>query len=166
MSYSSSPMVLESRLLMAEESTDPTLARLEDQLRWYSEKSADCRRWYMRLRIVSLVAAATIPLASTITSAPYISGFLGVVIVVIEGIQQLNNFHEHWIQYRTTAENLKHEKYLFLAGAGPYRAAKDARQLLAERVEERIATEHEAWRADESRPQRAPASSGSESPAS
>jgi hypothetical protein len=151
---------------MADDAADPTLSRLEDQLRWYSEKSAYCRRWYMRLRVASLVAAATIPLTSTIGSVPYVTGILGVVIVVIEGIQQLNNFHEHWIQFRTTAENLKHEKYLFLAGAGPYRDAKDARLLLAERVEERISTEEEAWRSDESRPQRAPAPSGSETPAS
>jgi len=53
------------------------------------------------------------------------------------------------IQWGTT-EQLKHEKYLFLAGSGPYRdlEIKEALRLLAERVEERVSTEHAKWVSD------------------
>ncbi len=129
---------------MSADSTDPTLLRLEDELAWYEKKSAQCKRWYMRLRISSMLAAAGIPITSSLAYS-YVTSVLGVVIVIVEGIQQLNGFHENWIRYRATAESLKHEKYLFLAGAGPYRVAAEARQLLAERVEERVSTEHSVW---------------------
>ena len=49
--------------------------------------------------------------------------------------------------YRATAERLKHEKFLFLSAAGPYRGliVPDALILLAERVEEHVSTEHANW---------------------
>lgn len=47
-------------------------------------------------------------------------GGLAAVIVVLEGVQHLYQFQEHWITYRSTAEALKHERYLYLAKAGPY----------------------------------------------
>ena len=49
--------------------------------------------------------------------------------------------------YRATAEQLKHERYLFLARSGPYKGFKeeDALSLLAERVEEQVSTEHAKW---------------------
>ncbi|HLZ23716.1 MAG TPA: hypothetical protein VKQ30_16520 [Ktedonobacterales bacterium] len=41
---------------------------------------------------------------------------------------------------------LKHEKYLFLAGAPPYRVAEaDRLPLLAERVESLVSQEHAKW---------------------
>jgi len=36
------------------------------------------------------------------------------------GTQHLYQFHEHWVVYRSTAEALKHERYLHLAEATPY----------------------------------------------
>ena len=42
-------------------------------------------------------------------------------------------------------ERLKHEKFLFTAGAGPYKAAVDPERLLAERVESLVSQEHAAW---------------------
>ena len=44
---------------------------------------------------------------------------MGVAIVIIEGLQQLCQFHANWTSYRT-CEALRHEKYLFLARSGPY----------------------------------------------
>ena len=46
-----------------------------------------------------------------------IIGIIGVSIALIAGIMNLYKFHENWVSYRTTAEILKHEKYLFLTGA-------------------------------------------------
>jgi uncharacterized protein YdeI (BOF family) len=44
-------------------------------------------------------------------------------------------YHPNWITYRSTCEALKHEKYLYLAKAGPYAAVIDAHVFLAERIE-------------------------------
>ena len=61
-----------------------------------------------------------------------------------EGVLQLNQWQTNWVMYRSTAEALKHEKYLHLAGAGPYSGAnRDA--VLAERVEGLVSQEHAKW---------------------
>jgi hypothetical protein len=56
-------------------------------------------------------------------------------------------YQANWINYHSTCEALKHEKFLFLANAGPYTAAADPRVLLAERVESLISQEHAKWAA-------------------
>jgi Protein of unknown function (DUF4231) len=76
---------------------------------------------------------------------PYITGALGVVVVVLEGLQSLYQFQNLWTSYRSTAEGLKHEKYLWLAKAGPYLNAEKPEVLLADRVEALISTEHAKW---------------------
>jgi Protein of unknown function (DUF4231) len=68
------------------------------------------------------------------------------VIVVLEGAQHLYQFQEHWITYRSTAEALKHERYLYLARAGPYVGENRNRQL-AERIEGLTSQEHAKWTA-------------------
>jgi hypothetical protein len=57
----------------------------------------------------------------------------------------MNQYHPNWITYRSTSEALKHEKYLYLAKAGPYAAAADAHVLLAERIESLVSQEHANW---------------------
>jgi hypothetical protein len=141
---------------MALDTQDPTLARLDDQLDWYDRKSAFSKRWYIRLRLAALVSAAAVPITSTFGHSA-VTSVLGVVIVIVEGVQQLNDFHENWMRYRSTAESLKHEKYLHAALAGPYHASDDPKRLLAERVEELVSTEHSRWVSDSSRTQQAKA---------
>lgn len=124
---------------------DVTMERLEDQLAWYDRKSAYNQRWHMRLKLATLISAALIPLASGILTFPWVAGALGVLIVVFEGAQQLNQFHHHWVTYRGTCEALRHEKYLFLAQAGPYATTDNPKRLLAERIESLVSTEHAKW---------------------
>jgi len=66
------------------------------------------------------------------------------VVVVLEGIQHIFQFQEHWITYRSTAEALKNERYLYLAKAGPY-AGEDRDRVLAERVAALLSQEHTKW---------------------
>lgn len=127
----------------------PAWLRLEDQLNWYDAKSAWNQTWHKRLRIVQLLLATSIPLISLIdaTAIKGITAIFGAAIAVLEAIQHLYQFGSLWIQYRATAEQLKHEKFLFLSEAGPYRdlQKKEALPVLAERVEEHISTEHARW---------------------
>jgi hypothetical protein len=59
----------------------------------------------------------------------------------------MNQYSTLWVTYRATAERLKHEKFLFLSGAGPYKGQPEPERLiaLAERVEEHVSTEHANW---------------------
>jgi len=125
--------------------TDPTLERLEDQLGWYDRKSNRAQRWYKGLKIVEVGSAALIPFLAGIDAPSYSTGGLGILIVILEGVQHLNQYQHNWIAYRSTCEYLKHEKYLFLAKAGPYSKAENPTQLLAERAESLVSQEHAKW---------------------
>lgn len=122
-----------------------TLGRLEDQIGWYDEKSTENQQWFKRLKIAGIIVAAVIPFAAGVAAPAVLTGTLGVFIVVIEGLQSLNQYQQNWIIYRSTCEELKHEKYLWLAKAGPYVNVENADTLLAERVESLISREHAKW---------------------
>lgn len=127
----------------------PEWRRLEDQLAWYGRRSRHCRRWHKRLRLVQVIFAAAIPVLSLSNPplARWLTAILGASIAVLEATEQINQFGPLWIQYRGTAEHLKHEKFLLLAAAGPYRDLDraEALRLLAERVEEHVSSEHARW---------------------
>jgi len=121
--------------------------RLEDQIEWYDRKSVHHQRWYRRLKVTSIAAAALVPLFSSLDDFGLLAGVLGVLVVVVEGLQHVNQHHENWIRYRATAENLMHEKYLYLARAGHYagRGDDEAFRRLATSVEAILSREGEAW---------------------
>src|SRR4051794_19300148 len=100
--------------------TGPTWDRLEDQLGWYDRKSSAAQRMYKRLKILQLVTAAAIPVAAAAGAPGWVTAALGGVVLVLEGLQQLGQYQQDWAAYRSTCEALKHEKYLYLAEAGPY----------------------------------------------
>jgi hypothetical protein len=126
--------------------SDPTTERLEDQIKWYDKSSSHNQRMFKLLKTATIVAAVAIPLCAGLGAQfAIISGVLGALIALIEGVQQLNQYQQNWITYRSTCEALKHEKYLFLANAGPYASAENPKALLAERVESQVSQEHAKW---------------------
>jgi hypothetical protein len=118
--------------------------RLDQQIEWYDRKSAHAKRWYYRLKVSQILIAASIPVTATLDPPPIVAAILGASIVVLEGIQQLFQFHSNWTTYRSTCEALKHERYLFDARGGPY-SGKNPEARLAERVEGLVSQEHAAW---------------------
>lgn len=123
--------------------------RLEDQLNWYDTKSLSCQSWYKRLKVAQVTLAVIIPAGSLLPPAcvALYTSIAGVLIAVLEAVQQMNQYSTLWVTYRATAEKLKHEKYLFLSAAGPYKSLSEADSIvmLAERVEEHVSTEHANW---------------------
>jgi hypothetical protein len=124
-----------------------TLGRLEDQIQWYGKKSGHNRRCFKWLKGTTIAAAAVIPVLTTsgiLHGAQFAAG-LGILIAIIEGLQQLNQYQSNWTSYRATAEALKHEKFLYLAKAGPYLDAAHPAAMLAERVEALVSQENTKW---------------------
>lgn len=124
-------------------------SRLDDQIAWYDRKCRLNHKWYKALRVIELVAAASVPfLAGYITDTSVylkvIVGFLGLLIASITGLMSLYHFQELWIQYRITCETLKYEKYLFLTKTDPYDIDKPL-PLLVKRVEALASEEHIRW---------------------
>jgi len=119
--------------------------RLEDEIAWYDAKSGENQRRFKVLKGIQLIAAAVIPVAATFGAHPAVAAALGALIVVVEGFQQLNQYQQNWTLYRSNAEALKHEKFLFLARAGPYANSENGVALLADRIEGLISQEHAKW---------------------
>jgi hypothetical protein len=133
----------------AEVKGQPAWLRLEDQITWYDTRSVHCQNWYKWLKLVQITLAVAIPVMSHLNPivAKWVTSVAGALIAVLEGVQHMNQYSTLWITYRSTAERLKHEKYLFLSEAGPYRGLAETERLvaLAERVEEHVSTEHANW---------------------
>jgi hypothetical protein len=123
-------------------------SRLEDQINWYSGKSSHCQKRYKTLRVVEIISASLIPLLSgfgdKVPHGPWVIGFLGVVIAICTAIAGLFKYHENWIQYRSTSEALKHEKYLFLTRVAPY-DGEGRFPNLVQRIESLISNENSTW---------------------
>jgi len=128
-------------------SSDPITERLEDQIAWYDRNSLKNQRRYKRTKFVVIVSASVIPFLATFTRTEvrWITGGLGVLITVLEGVLQLNQYQQNWISYRSTCEALKHEKYVYLGKAAPYADAADPHALLAERIESLVSQENAKW---------------------
>jgi uncharacterized protein DUF4231 len=129
------------------DASDPVFQRLVEEQTWYSAKSRAARTAFKRIKVTEIVAAAMIPFLTGQHwyGVTYMVGGLGVLITILEGLLHLNQYQENWTNYRNTAESLKHEKFLFLAHAGPYAGAGDPRAMLAERVEALISQENSQW---------------------
>jgi Protein of unknown function (DUF4231) len=96
-----------------------TRERLEDQLRWYDRKSQSAQHAYKRVKVLQLVLAAGVPVAVASDAPGVLTAVLGGLVVVLE-------------------------KYLFMAGAGPY-SGPDRERVLAERIEGLVSQEHAKW---------------------
>lgn len=123
--------------------------RLDDQIKWYDDKSSWNQMWYKRLRALEILFSVTLPfLVSHITGdsgmLKLLAGAMGVAIALIAGLVTLYKFQENWVEYRATAETLKHEKYLYLTQTAPY-DGDNAFHLLVATAESAMSKENAAW---------------------
>lgn len=130
---------------MTEPPRDVTMERLDDQLSWYDRSSVKAQHRFKVIKTLTFVLAGLVPVSAAFDLPSSVAAVLGFGVLFAEGLLQLHQYELHWQTYRTTAEMLKHEKYLFLAGAGPYAEAQDAKRMLAERIESIVSQEHARW---------------------
>jgi hypothetical protein len=104
------------------------------------------------VRLFTLIAAAAISIVSITGWAPptwqptWLPGILGAGIVLLEGVQGLYRWRDHWLMYRATAEALRREQSLYLARAGKYADTANALAVLAMNAEQLMAQENVGWR--------------------
>ncbi|MBN1930528.1 MAG: DUF4231 domain-containing protein [Desulfobacterales bacterium] len=122
--------------------------RLCNQIKWYDDKSVVLQRRFKILSSLEIIFAAFIPFLSALSDETgilkIIIAGLGTAVVIFAGISSMNKYQELWISYRTTAETLKHHKFLFETQCAPYND-KDAFSRLVENVEAIISREHSNW---------------------
>jgi hypothetical protein len=97
------------------------------------------------MKAIVIGGAAAIPVVAAFQAPLYVPAILGALVVVVEGLLHAYQYHTNWLTYRTAAEALKHEKYLYLARADVYYRSRQPLRLLAERIEGLISQEHGRW---------------------
>ena len=123
--------------------------RLDDQINWYDRKSQTCQARFKRMRLCEIVFACSLPFLVGLPelfgsfSAPLIA-LVGVSIAILSGALALYKFEQNWIEYRTTSESLKHQRFLYITGTAPYDQT-DAFNLLVLRVETLISKQNSDW---------------------
>ena len=123
---------------------DPVLQRLHGQLDWYRHKSHNAQTAYKRVKFGQIVVGSIIPVIAAAGVPGYLTAIVAATVVVAEGAQQLFQWHTHWLLYRSAAEELKHEDFLYSIQSGPY-SGSDRRTVLAERIEAVTGREHATW---------------------
>ena len=121
--------------------------RLDDQINCYdtkSQKHQKCYKWYKKIEIL---AGAIVPITSAFNIANFkiISVLCSSAILACESLISLSNHQTNWTQYRTTAETLRHEKYMYQTQTGVYKNEEDKFALLVERCETIISSENINW---------------------
>ena len=120
------------------------LARARGQYGWYDQHAIRARLLYWGIKVVQLVLAASVPVAAGVAAPVGLTGSLGALIVVLEGVQQLFQFHTNWIRYRVTAAALSREINLYTARIADYSAGEPT-ALLALRTEAISSGEATSW---------------------
>ena len=125
--------------------------RVEQQINWYDRKSTSNKKWFYFLQIIVLVmsvAVTVVSILSIVFESIWIRlgiGTLGAIATIATGIISICQFRKNWIEYRTTAESLKCEKYMFKTKTGFY-AENDPFPVFVERIEALISKEHKDWK--------------------
>jgi hypothetical protein len=124
---------------------DATLERLDYLIDWY-RSHAQRERWaHKGLKIVSISAAAAVPVLVAVSGEAWAVASLGAIVVVVEALQELFQWQTNAVAFARTKELLIREQALYRAEAGRYEKAKDPERLLAVRIEALVAEELDAW---------------------
>jgi len=123
--------------------------RVDDQLRWLSQASKTNKRQFLAWRILEILLGTSItilsPLSRSLPWAPLTIAVAGGGIAVSGALLALSRSQENWVRYRSLAEGLKREKYLFLTATPPYEKGDDAFPLFVLAAEDLMGEERGGW---------------------
>ncbi len=124
---------------------DSGYLRLEQQIAWYDKKSMNAQRMYKWTKVIEMVCAVLIPVVAKMSATA--TALLGGIVIILESLQQMNQWSQNWNSYRSTCEALRHEKYTYIGLSGVYetKPQEEAKRILTQRVESLISTEHAKW---------------------
>jgi hypothetical protein len=130
---------------VAEDREDLLWQEVSAQFAWYGKAATRTRLWYQGLKVLALVAGASVTLLAAISAPAAVTASVAGVIVVVEGAQQIFQFHSNWISYRGSAELLRRHAFLYVASVKPYDQPSTRRARLAAVLMEVTAEEKSSW---------------------
>jgi hypothetical protein len=130
---------------------DVVLRRLREQDRYYLGVSRQSKLAYQIIKVVQLIAAGSVTVTAALHFAAPLSASLGALIVILEGVQQLFQFHATWIRSATTAMALERTEALYHAATEPF-DGPNRLQVLARQIETICSAEVTNWAKQASAP--------------
>lgn len=127
------------------EAEDVLWQQLEAQFQWYDRQATRARLAYYVLKVTALVLAGAVTVLAAVGAPAALTATLAAGIVVLEGVQQVFQFHSNWISYRAIAEALRGHAFQYSAQVGPYVDRATRRDRLAEAVHALTSGENAAW---------------------
>ncbi|UUU42020.1 DUF4231 domain-containing protein [Streptomyces sp. NBC_00162] len=122
--------------------------RLSQYQKWYDRKAVKMKAMHLRMRTVSVVGGAMVPVLVNIDLpfARLTATALSLVVVGSVSLESVYRYREQWKNYRSTEQLLGHEKVYFQSGVGPYLGLSESESFttLVARVEKAIASENSA----------------------
>lgn len=124
--------------------------RVDGQIKWYSSKSSSMKNKFFRCQTIEVIISSMISGFAQLTFnnnfMANIITFLGIILVILSSVRNLHKWHDTWIEYRSTAEMLKRERFLFVTRSSIYKNEKDAFNIFVERIEDILSNEKINWR--------------------
>ncbi|MFB7392577.1 DUF4231 domain-containing protein [Streptomyces sp. NPDC056191] len=122
--------------------------RLTQYQGWYDAKATRMKAMHLRMRTVSVVGGAFVPVFVNLdlAFARVTATVLSVVVVAAVSLESVYRYREQWKNYRSTEQLLGHERVYFETKVGPYHnlPRREAFSTLVARVEKAIANENSA----------------------
>ncbi len=98
--------------------------RVDGQIAWYNRKAGTNKTYHYWCKTIIMTFSAAIPVITLIhydiNLKDITLGTLGAIIAILTGMSALMSYQEKWTEYRESAEELLHEKMMFLTRTGLY----------------------------------------------
>lgn len=128
---------------------------MDDLIKWYHKHSNHGRLKYTAAKIIEITSAAAIPLLAVTSTdqsrLKYMAGILGAIVTISASFQSVFHWHEKWISWRSTWQELVTERMRFHARCGGYANEELREKRLAMRLCRIVSGEYAEWRKNRSR---------------
>ena len=96
--------------------------RLDQQIKWYDQRSSKLKRRHRWLKIISISFSALVPVSIAFSEKwaelKYAAALFGAAVTVIEGISGLLKDKDTYLGYRSASEGLLQEKMKYESRSG------------------------------------------------
>ena len=131
------------------------IKRVDDQIDWMDKKAAMNKNWHTWFSMISIALGASIPIMIwNLNDFPNLKSslfYVSMVSAATNAIAAHFRWHDEWMRYRRTVEQLKSEKAQFEAETGKYSDAERFHIYVAT-CEQILFLERVAWLDEISRP--------------
>jgi len=101
--------------------------RYDDQLKWYTNQASNNKKKYYILQVIIIVLSSVVTLSvatgmhfEEMVIWNFTSLFVSALVVLFTSLQKIFRFHENWVEYRSTEEQMKKERSFFEFKCGDY----------------------------------------------